>query len=210
MMKQKLVWADSLKGLLMILVVMGHSIQYTLSGDECESNHIWNYIYSFHMPAFMAVSGYLNCRLGGTNRLRLVYRRFQQLLIPYFVWELIYRLLGRNLSVISFYNIFLHPYFWFLWVLFFINVTFQIGDWLAEKLKVRQEFSIIAIGVLFMMVMIFGEVRILGFQFIAYYYIYYAFGYYLHKYPKLICSNNGILAALIIVWALMAWFWKNA
>ena len=52
-MKVRLIWADSLKGVLMILVVLGHAIQYTLVGDKCESNHVWNYIYSFHMPAFM-------------------------------------------------------------------------------------------------------------------------------------------------------------
>lgn len=63
-MTNRLVWADSLKGVLMILVVVGHSIQY-VEGDLCESNHLWNAIYSFHMPAFMAVSGWLSVYGGG-------------------------------------------------------------------------------------------------------------------------------------------------
>lgn len=61
MEKKRLIWADSLKGWLIFLVVLGHAIQFTLVVDF-ESCHLWNLIYSFHMPAFMAVSGYLAFR----------------------------------------------------------------------------------------------------------------------------------------------------
>ena len=57
----RLLWADALKGWLIVLVVLGHAIQNTL-GDSCATNHLWNIIYSFHMPAFMAVSGYVALR----------------------------------------------------------------------------------------------------------------------------------------------------
>lgn len=58
---KRLIWADSLKGALIILVVIGHAIQAKL-GNGCFNNHAWNYIYSFHMAAFMAVSGWLSYR----------------------------------------------------------------------------------------------------------------------------------------------------
>ena len=38
-----------------------HAIQQTL-GADCNSSHLWNIIYSFHMPAFMAVSDWLAFR----------------------------------------------------------------------------------------------------------------------------------------------------
>ena len=57
----RLLWADSLKGWLMLLVILGHAIQ-TVMPEACYQNHIWNLIYSFHMPAFMAVSGYFAYR----------------------------------------------------------------------------------------------------------------------------------------------------
>lgn len=57
----RLFWADSLKGWLMLLVILGHAIQ-TVIPEACYQNHIWNLIYSFHMPAFMAVSGYFAYR----------------------------------------------------------------------------------------------------------------------------------------------------
>ena len=55
--KDRIYWADSLKGVLILFVILGHAIQAVL-GDGCFVNHAFNYIYSFHMPAFMAVSGY--------------------------------------------------------------------------------------------------------------------------------------------------------
>lgn len=57
MVSRRLVWADSLKGILIILVVLGHAIQVVL-GQGCFDNHLWNLIYSFHMAAFFAVSGW--------------------------------------------------------------------------------------------------------------------------------------------------------
>ena len=56
--------------------------------------------------------------------------------------------------------------------------------------------------------MVLGEIRLLGFQFIAYYYAFYALGYYLHKYPKLLQVNKMALVILIALWSCMAFFWK--
>lgn len=60
-MKQRLIWPDLLKGWLMILVILGHAIQTALR-DACFDNHVWNLIYSFHMPCFMAISGWFMYR----------------------------------------------------------------------------------------------------------------------------------------------------
>ena len=62
MAKERLIWLDSLKGLLILIVVIGHAIQYCLLEGACENNYWWNLIYSFHMPAFMAASGFVNYR----------------------------------------------------------------------------------------------------------------------------------------------------
>lgn len=37
----RLLWADSLKGWLMLLVILGHAIQ-TVIPEACYQNHIWN------------------------------------------------------------------------------------------------------------------------------------------------------------------------
>lgn len=73
MNKTRLVWVDSLKGGLMLLVVMGHAIQYCMNDGECESNYWCNLIYSFHMPAFMALSGFVNYRANTPPQIRFIY-----------------------------------------------------------------------------------------------------------------------------------------
>ena len=50
---------DALRGLLMILVVLGHVIQYVYEPKDFDNNILFRVIYSFHMPLFMCVSGYV-------------------------------------------------------------------------------------------------------------------------------------------------------
>ncbi len=50
---------SSIKSILIILVVIGHLIQYTIDKDFYINNYFYQLIYSFHMPAFMFISGYL-------------------------------------------------------------------------------------------------------------------------------------------------------
>ncbi len=57
-------YVDSLKGLCIFLVIFGHCLQYGsgavfLSDGEYWENLGMKFIYSFHMPLFMAISGYL-------------------------------------------------------------------------------------------------------------------------------------------------------
>ena len=136
-MNKRLLWADSLKGILIVLVVFGHAIQEVLKQD-CFDNHVWNLIYSFHMPAFMAISGFVSFRAGEnkTSELKTISRRFQQLIIPFIIWALIRVAVNPPYSVDALFNIFLYPdgSFWFLWVLFFISVFFVFGNWFSEKL----------------------------------------------------------------------------
>ena len=55
---------DILKGILVLLVVWGHAIQFGFGFEYvekyyCFDDNIYKLIYSFHMPLFMAISGYL-------------------------------------------------------------------------------------------------------------------------------------------------------
>ena len=48
-------YIDQLKGIAILLVVLGHVIGY----NNCEDSFLWRFIYSFHMPLFMFISGYV-------------------------------------------------------------------------------------------------------------------------------------------------------
>ena len=76
---------DIAKGICIILVVIGHLLQFDCSG--LAKNTLFNYIYAFHMPVFMMLSGYVasygNFDVPFT---KLILRRFRQLMVPFFVW----------------------------------------------------------------------------------------------------------------------------
>lgn len=56
--KQRLLWLDKTKGLLICLVVLGHAIGTIGTEQVWFGENLWFFIYSFHMMAFFAVSGY--------------------------------------------------------------------------------------------------------------------------------------------------------
>lgn len=55
--KKRLIWIDSLKGWLMILVVLGHAIQSSL-GDACfQTTCGISFIHSICQPSWLSVAG---------------------------------------------------------------------------------------------------------------------------------------------------------
>lgn len=211
---RRIIWADSLKGVLIMLVVLGHAIQVTLS-DKCMTNHLWNMIYSFHMPAFMAVSGFLayrsSAQWGGQYLLTVLYRRFRQLIIPFVIWTMLRLLIDGKFSLENIGINLLYPDkgLWFLWVLFFIIVFFYFGNWLSERLNLQQEIVITVFSLIFAGSMVVFDPRIFGFQFIAYYFIIYSLGYFSHKYYSKVITKNTLLVVLLVVcWGILAWSWQ--
>ena len=208
----RLLWADSLKGCLIVLVVLGHAIKSTI-GDCCYDNHLWNFIYSFHMPAFMAISGYLSYRPDKNRKdvFPFIFRRFRQLLIPYFLWTVISLLIDNRLTIENLKSYFLYPDMglWFLWALFFISVIFLLGKKVALGINIKEEYITLFFCVVFVVSMVLFDVRILGFQFIAYYFIFYSLGYYIKKYyNRVVIKNKAVTVFLAIFWIILAWFWK--
>ncbi len=77
MSKKRLTWVDAVKGLLMVLVVIGHypkDLDYPLL----------TYIYWFHMPAFFVLSGLFFKPADSKESMFLsIKKRFMQLMVPY-------------------------------------------------------------------------------------------------------------------------------
>lgn len=53
---------DVSKGVAIILVVIGHVIQFGTSGEGFWDNNLFKIIYSFHMPLFIFLSGYVSAK----------------------------------------------------------------------------------------------------------------------------------------------------
>ena len=73
---------DNLKGFLIFLVVLGHAIEKFQGKSLMISGSIYSVIYSFHMPAFIFISGFF------TNKAQInqqYYRKIvKTLLIPFY------------------------------------------------------------------------------------------------------------------------------
>ena len=81
---QRNIYWDNVKGLLILLVVLGHYlilyVDKGVAGPLVSTVYYW--IYSFHMPLFVFVSGYFSDRLE-RGRSKAVFR----LLIPFFIFN---------------------------------------------------------------------------------------------------------------------------
>lgn len=210
--KERMIWLDALKGFLILLVIVGHAIQYGLPEGECEQNYWWNLIYSFHMPAFMAASGFVNFRSLDNSRggVILCKRRTYQLLIPFFAWSLIKWICSSSHTIQSLYGITFNNggFFWFLWALYVILLISIGSNWFAKQIRVQQEI-IYSIVMLFMVLcMIAFNIRLWGFQYIAYYFMFYSFGYFMSKYKCIITNHRIILSICFFGWFGLASFWN--
>ncbi|KAF1298816.1 hypothetical protein BAU15_14125 [Enterococcus sp. JM4C] len=141
------------------LVVLGHS----LPTEGITSPVAWfrSVIYSFHMPLFMAISGFLFIYSSGTkgDYLNFVKNKFFRLLIPYFTISTIaffpkvilsrYAYRPIELSVNSFVNNLIYPsenaiiFFWFLPTLF---VIFLISPLIERGIKTKWKQLIISLA----------------------------------------------------------------
>lgn len=88
-MNQRDVTIDIVKGMAILFVVIGHLLQY----NTADGSHgvCFNWIYSFHMPLFMLLSGYV----AAFNRDKIkdfhsfICKKAVQLLLPYAFWSFI-------------------------------------------------------------------------------------------------------------------------
>lgn len=95
---RRLPYPDIVRGFAIILVVLGHCIQMGSGAAYYEASafyddRLYQFIYSFHMPLFMLISGYFAAfsmekadRIGTWRQ--LLARRARQLLIPIAFWTL--------------------------------------------------------------------------------------------------------------------------
>lgn len=136
---------DFIRGIAVLLVVLGHNIQYGSgevfyqSADYFE-DFLFKCIYSFHMPLFALLSGYLFFWSLKKSVKDVLKRRMISLVLPIFCWVTLEHigkgavLAARN--EFSFWT-FIHHYvssfvhdFWFLWAIFWCSmIVLLVEKW---------------------------------------------------------------------------------
>lgn len=91
-MKERNYLFDNLKFLLIVLVVFGHSLEEISLEHNYAIIRAW--IYSFHMPVFVFISGYFSksVRRGGEGARKTIIN----CAIPYFIFNTILRYVLRK------------------------------------------------------------------------------------------------------------------
>ena len=178
---------DAIKAFATLLVIVGHVIQYT--NVDFDHSLFFKVIYSFHMPIFMFISGYLMPKITEEGFLLL---KFKQLVVPFILWSLL--LISLNNPVLiktrdthqfidRFYQVFLHPddgALWFLWVLFLNFLVFTLFEG-----KYRIILSIVTIATLTFLQFINRDFTLFGLGLFRWHYFFFVFGF--------LARNDGLL-----------------
>lgn len=206
-MKQRIYALDNLKGFLILLVVLGHCIQFTTDGFD----HVvlFRFIYSFHMPLFMWVSGYVNYREHKIE-IGVLRRRAIQLALPFLAWTLLNALIAQN----PFYIIdaFFDPAVsvWFVWDLFLIICFSTIINFFSTKYG-KSEIRCTIVAFLIVAAIIKGfHIEVLDLYHALYMGIYYIMGYYMHKHQVISkFSNAKLWGGILMLFIMMSLFWQR-
>jgi len=133
---------DNAKYFAILLVVVGHSLAYLQ--DVPLAKGVYLFIYMFHMPLFIVITGYLsrNWTFSGGKARRLI----TSVGVPYVVFEFAYSiydwLAGRNALEISL----LDPYYltWFLCALFMWRLSTPVWQQIRWPLAVALAFALLS------------------------------------------------------------------
>lgn len=114
---------DYLKGYAIILVVLGHVIVFS-NPTEFTQSQLFTFVYSFHMPLLLFLSGYLVCQKPIGSKIEFIFKKCKGLILPYLTWLFISILIANSFvfdnTVINYMisHLIVYDNIWFLPVLF--------------------------------------------------------------------------------------------
>jgi len=145
--KTRIEFIDIIKGLAIILVVIGHT-----SPDKTEILPYKSLIYSFHMPLFFILSGMFVATFRENYSLQtlknFLHKNCIALVVPFMIWGTIYMNFSfSNLahlcfgSWINFAHIHTLTSLWFIVVLFVARIYLELFYMLINKLKFEIQYA---------------------------------------------------------------------
>lgn len=154
--EQRIEWIDILKGIAILLVVVGH-MEYA----EGSSNPGKTLIYSFHMALFFMLSGYTAALSVSRHPSlgRFIWRRFLSVMVPYICWMLAIPVIYVPVEQISQYSVHEAIYgilsgwgqWWFLPCLFILQLFYALFNLMRRHMPGNTGtvigFAILAVGV---------------------------------------------------------------
>lgn len=161
-MKKHIESIDMLKGMTIILVVIGHALQgvassqhLTLSTDYNSIFILKQVIYGFHMPLFFIIAGlFISSWLKKSFKDAMLQKLFR-LMVLYFIWSAITAIVMQFASGYTNYGLGIRDFllspikpfsqYWFLYVLFFIHIIYYM---LLNIKILNGKFIFLVIGII--------------------------------------------------------------
>jgi len=123
-MKERIIWIDQLKGIAILLVVIGHILWFPMGFGDVGINKclLLNFIYSFHMPLFIFLSGIV---ISSVPNIKKLLKKLCQFLCPLLAVGLLYSCyLGKVPQSFFFSSTKLG--YWYLWMLSEFYILYYI------------------------------------------------------------------------------------
>lgn len=135
-------WFDNAKMALVTLVVVGHA--WVLLPDSPIVAHCYDFLYAWHVPAFVLVTGYLSQRFSYT-RARM-WQLFRTVVVPYLIFECALALFRVYVGGEQLEDLFRDPHWpmWYLSALFFWRLLIPIFRPLWGGLALAVGISLVA------------------------------------------------------------------
>lgn len=200
---------DFLRGIAILMVVIGHAIQVNLGGgEEC---FIWSkIILNFQMPLMFLISGYTTgFSFPSNNPIVFIKNKVMRLLIPYLCWACMHYFLVaiqpnnyRNFKINEFLQELLVSDFWFLRMLFIFFLIICVCNLMLHITRCKCAL-IIMLLISTLCMPLLGTVPMISKSISLWYYLWFLFGYLIfrvlqEKRVKKMLSNSFFSRNLLV------------
>lgn len=183
-MSNRVDWIDAAKGFTMLLVIIGHCVDGYLKAHMFPSytkqlQFIFNFLYSFHMPLFFILSGFLYYYSYNNSNFKKIKTKTIELIALYFGYSITQCLvqiamvgkINRNISFsdILILPVYTVPPYWYLYVLAFLYV-------ISYALRPLNKLGFSITLFLCMLSVTCAQIRIFSLSNIAYYLLFFTIG----------------------------------
>lgn len=200
----RLPYLDITKCFAIFCVVLGHVFQWTFPTDPYHDSMTFQFIYSFHMPLFMMLSGCFLGKLFKLSPIQFLKKRAIQLLLPVATFSCLYvglydlaSILDKQILPISLFSYLGGSWMWFLKYLFidtviaYFSIRLLRKEWLAALLPP---------------LLLFCLTRNTMFRLLPYLWT----GYFIYQYRNAIERHiKTVLAFNIVLFTVFLYFWKG-
>ena len=133
-------WFDNAKMALVLLVVVGHA--WTLLPHTGLNDHLYDFLYAWHVPAFVFVTGYLSRSF--TWAPRRMWQLVSTVVVPYVLFECALALFRIYVGGERLEDLFSDPHWpmWYLSALFFWRLVTPVFTWLPSAVAIGAAVAI--------------------------------------------------------------------